>query len=719
MTVASPTVHPQVTAAKRKLDEFLLKSVQVLFSSADDLLFQMSEKAAGSDKQSIYFDAMRQLRVKRNELQSGFVKAFGDEYKKGLKVGGPGAGASLGGLAGLSLVDESDLQESLAVTSLVEKANKANADALFALAQRLGYLLGDASMDDSRVPIGPKPICEAFKVALGTLEKDTHIEVRLILFKLFEKCVTKQLPEAYAEINEGLIRAGVMPEIKMKVRKSEDGATAPRRPPASAQAKSSDGGVTVSAEAAQVLEAMSGLGESVEAVAETVRETAPAVDMNMLDTLSHLMQAGAATQAFTTSGLAQLNEATQGLVKSLSALQQGGQLSLPTGGDNGEGGALSAALLKELAQAGDGASELGAVDANTIDIVGMLFEFILDDRNIPGSLRALISKLQLPFLKVALIDKSFFSNYGHPARRLLNELGQASIGWREGDTANEDPLYSKIEGIVDRVLKDFDDDVGLFQTLLDDLYGFLEHDNVMAESKEILIERSRNVIKDAIESRLKDVKIPRLATDLIVGPWRDVLAQIHDQDGVQSPAWTDALQTLDDLIWSVQPRAAQDRGKLAKMLPKLLGALAKGFGRLSYEREKVDELMRSLEPMHVASLHGKAVVESEPEQTELTSAEYDDPDAVRKREAEHAVRSLAMGDWVEFTNEEGKTTRGKLVWHDDFLDDYTFVGRTFKVVADKGAAELIDDFAKGRARRIDNIPLIDRALDAVMAKLRS
>lgn len=719
MTVVAPTVHPQVTAAKRKLDEHLAKGLVALFASADDMLFQMSEKAAGTDKQAVYFDAMRQFRLKKNELQSAFTKGFATEYKKALSPVGSSTNSNSSGSAGLSLVASSELEQSLAVTSMVERAYNANADALFALAQRLGYLLGDPNLDESHVPIGPKPICDGFNDAMNVLDADTAMEVRLILFKLFEKSVLKTLPQVYAEINESLIRAGVMPEIKMQVRKS-DTAAAPARPSQKTASASADSGVMVSAEAAQALANITGLEDVVEMLPDASESmiTPAQIDMNMLDTLSHLMQSGAATQAAGATSLAELTEATQGLVKSLSALQSGGQLSalsdMPKAGDV----SYSAALLKEL-NADEG--EVGSLDANTIDIVGMLFEFILDDRNIAGSLRALISKLQLPFLKIALIDKSFFNNYGHPARRLLNELGQAGIGWREGETPDKDPLYKKVEEIVDRVLKEFDADVSILQTLLDDLYGFLEHDNVLAESKEILVERSRNIIKDAIESRLKDVQLHSVVCDLIVGPWRDVLAHIYDNEGVDSEAWMNALKTMDDLIWSVQPRTAQDRGSLVKILPKLLGGLNKGLARLGYEPEKIEALLGALEPMHVACLHGKQAAEPEIESIELSSVDgqEEDPEILRRREAEQAVRGLALGDWVEFTRKDGKTVRGKLVWHDDFLDDYTFVGRTFKVVADKGAAELISDVLDGRAVRIDNIPLIDRALDAVMMKLRS
>lgn len=719
MTVVAPTVHPQVTAAKRKLDEHLAKGLVALFASADEMLFQMSEKAAGTDKQSVYFDAMREFRLKKNELQSAFTKSYATEYKKALSPGASSTSAKSNGSAGLSLIASSDLEQSLAVTSMVERAYNANADALFALAQRLGYLLGDSNMDESHVPIGPKPICDGFNDAMNVLDADTATEVRLILFKLFEKSVLKTLPQVYAEINESLVRAGVVPEIKMQVRKS-DTASAPARPSQKSAHTSAESGVMVSAEAAQALANMTGLEDVVDVISDiSDSPISPAqIDMNMLDTLSHLMQSGAATQAAGATSLAQLTEATQVLVKSLSALQSGGQLSALSDVPKAGGEGYSAALLKEL-NADEG--EVGSLDANTIDIVGMLFEFILDDRNIAGSLRALISKLQLPFLKIALIDKSFFNNYGHPARRLLNELGQAGIGWREGETPDKDPLYKKVEEIVERVLKEFDADVSIFQTLLDDLYGFLEHDNVLAESKEILVERSRNIIKDAIESRLKDVQLHSVVCDLIVGPWRDVLAHIYDSEGVDSEAWVSALKTMDDLIWSVQPRTAQDRGSLVKILPKLLGGLNKGLARLGYEPEKIEALLGALEPMHVACLHGKHAAEPEIESIELSTADgqEEDPETLRKRDAEQAVRGLALGDWVEFTKKDGKTVRGKLVWHDDFLDDYTFVGRTFKVVADKGAAELIRDMLDGRAVRIDNIPLLDRALDAVMMKLRS
>ena len=80
------------------------------------------------------------------------------------------------------------------------------------------------------------------------------------------------------------------------------------------------------------------------------------------------------------------------------------------------------------------------VDAFTIDIVAMLFDYIFDDRTIPDKLKALIGRLQIPVLKVAMLDKQFFSKKSHPARRLLDEIAAASIGWSEEGEYNTRPV---------------------------------------------------------------------------------------------------------------------------------------------------------------------------------------------------------------------------------------------------------------------------------------
>ena len=112
-------------------------------------------------------------------------------------------------------------------------------------------------------------------------------------------------------------------------------------------------------------------------------------------------------------------------------------------------------------------------DEGTIDLVGMLFEFILQDRNLPPQMQALLGRLQIPFLKVAILDKHMFAQKAHPARQLLDSMAQASMGWSE-ESDRDHRLYDKVKSTVEALLKDFDDDLSVCERTRSRFDAFLE-----------------------------------------------------------------------------------------------------------------------------------------------------------------------------------------------------------------------------------------------------
>ena len=111
-------------------------------------------------------------------------------------------------------------------------------------------------------------------------------------------------------------------------------------------------------------------------------------------------------------------------------------------------------------------------DMHTIDLVGMLFEYMLSDDNLPDSVKALLSYLHTPFMKIAFIDTNFFSETEHPARLLLNNLAEAGVRWVSNDGSSQYDMYEKIKSIVSRVLEEFKNDVRIFAELLLDFSGY-------------------------------------------------------------------------------------------------------------------------------------------------------------------------------------------------------------------------------------------------------
>ena len=133
---------------------------------------------------------------------------------------------------------------------------------------------------------------------------------------------------------------------------------------------------------------------------------------------------------------------TDELMSVLSRLQEATGLDVDTS-------ALRRRLNDELRQGGGGRDRaLGRMDEDTLDLVFLLFEHVLRGNDIPEALKSLIGRLQVPFLKVALQDKSVFDDKHHPARRLLNHLAEAAMGWerRSGQSFARQPLQTRTSG---------------------------------------------------------------------------------------------------------------------------------------------------------------------------------------------------------------------------------------------------------------------------------
>src|SRR5262249_20181856 len=141
-------------------------------------------------------------------------------------------------------------------------------------------------------------------------------------------------------------------------------------------------------------------------------------------------------------------------------------LQLGEGGTLPEGVSQAAAagqanVLRELKGTTFGAS-LQQMDSATLDIVSMLFDQLFEDPKIPEAPKGLIGGLQIPTLKVAIADKSFFGNKAHPARLLLDTFGEVAVRLSD-DFAPDSPAFVHLEAIVGHLVGNFKEDVGVFE----------------------------------------------------------------------------------------------------------------------------------------------------------------------------------------------------------------------------------------------------------------
>jgi len=409
------------------------------------------------------------------------------------------------------------------------------------------------------------------------------------------------------------------------------------------------------------------------------------------------------------------------------------------------------------------ASPLGAkanqLESMTIEMVAMLFDFIFDTKDMPDGIKALIARLQIPVLKAAMLDGAFFAKRNHPSRLLVNGLAQAGLGWSPA-MGPEDPLYKKISVIVHKILDGFSDDLTIFEELRAELTRFLEEEEKAAEANiaataEEINQRDRReiagvVAKAEIERRIEQHPVPNFLASFLRQQWDESLTYTYLHEGDESEAWTSTLATLDDLVWSVQPKkTAENRKHLVALLPSLLKRVAAGMHNRTWSPETREQFMSNLVEAHAAAVKPSfaavssptsAVAEAAKAQAEAAKAAGDDALAAKAEALAEAMtqatpeplqpereivdddyleiaRSLDRGTWIEFEAEDGQLAFAKLAWISPLRGTYLFTNRQGQKALSMTAEDLADRFRADRARVVEAEPLIDRAFSSMMTQM--
>ncbi|MBI4006041.1 MAG: DUF1631 family protein, partial [Gammaproteobacteria bacterium] len=187
----------------------LSQSLSVMLDKADDVLFDLAQKG-GASGHPFYFNAMREMRLKRTSIEAGFKENFSDLFSKAIQVKNEGEDDTSS--SNKSDIEEIDIEESLALTNTVGKIRHDCYDALFSLDQRMSELLGEMKVEKRQNPIRPETVCLAFQEACQDVE--SGIEVKLILFKLFEKYVAACLNNVYSDVDTLLTERQFSPQAK-------------------------------------------------------------------------------------------------------------------------------------------------------------------------------------------------------------------------------------------------------------------------------------------------------------------------------------------------------------------------------------------------------------------------------------------------------------------------------------------------------------------------
>ena len=129
---------------------------------------------------------------------------------------------------------------------------------------------------------------------------------------------------------------------------------------------------------------------------------------------------------------------------------------------------LIRAHREELIQA-----STGKLDHMVIDVVGSLFDQILSDSRVPPQMARQIARLQLPVLRVALSDATFFSTRRHPVRRFVNRIASLANAFDDFDIGPGAKFLTRVRKLVDEIVEGDFDQIELYAAKVADLERFI------------------------------------------------------------------------------------------------------------------------------------------------------------------------------------------------------------------------------------------------------
>ncbi len=685
------------------------------FAGLNDFFFDMAEQAESNAQQNAYFSAIGETRKNKSELTRQFaqnVNVIFQKFKsKDFIYFIESNQQTENTKQKLTLIKEDDLDQKLAINNVIVKVSQQYHKDLYLLNLRFAEL-AEQEVDNHTNPIGPDAIVNAFALSLKILKSENNI--KLMIIKLFEKNMIETLGPAYRMVNKYFKKHHVLPDIQFQVK----------------QAKQS--GHTINNSINYLAQKLSGEDENFKKIADIL-------DHDREQDTQHNYSAASIVQ------FSQLTDALNQIKAELLTDQEmlNNQSISPL--------ELKDQLLKKLKslKAISAHQSLNKADENTIDLIGELFQFLVEDRQLPETIQLVLSKLQLPYLQIALKDQSFFSDKQNNARQLLNIMAESAIGWSP-QTDDKGMFLNKIKEIVNFILQNHEKNIN-YAKLID---RFVIFDQQI--KKRALINERRNSAKISGRERLNQAKnqtalflkaqlagqkIPALVREILLQPWANVLilSELRQQE---SPELLQKNQQfVRKLVAAANPDSASKTPEDA--IQALCQELTEGLKLVAYDIKdlstKSKQIKACLKKINGFKTSTKAVQFIDPKDILKLSKEFNQessvgaliknpdmsltsPENIPVIDDEHndKAMNIELGEWIQIDADhaDGQPQRVKLSWKSPISGKLLFVNAKGAKVMDLFPIELAAQLRCHKIQLLQQIPLLDRAMSSIADKMK-
>ncbi len=727
----------------------LSSQMDEMFDNIEPALMDFTEKAESNQLQLRFIEAINILKSNREHLEKKFryeiTRGF-DEFLEGSPISYPIAVTESQADETLELVDKKELDKYLAVQNMVTKFSKEWYQQLYALSQRLGMVRGGEKIDECDIPASPPHTASSFQITAQELKFET--QVLLVVYALFEKFVLNAADTIYDDFNSRLADAGIFPNLKLKFTAPQTAGGAGADSDSPEEAADAESGVTDQAGT----QAQSGQAAQGEGMSAALGQELFQSIQNML-AVRRMNEPGYTRPGTGTDGGSVAMADKPVLVSAISSLQPQHSASyLPGGGEDTDRPAnveIDMHLMQHVKEtlvaereklfSEIDKSTIPTADLDTIELVGMLFDQMLDEPELSNIAKALISHLHTPYLKIAILDRDFLINHQHIARKLLDLMVDSGKRWIDEDDLRRG-IYYPMQDAVNHILADFVDDFEIFQIEIDNLtnrIATLEQKAKVVEARtqeaakgRERLETARKRATEAIIAKLDGRRLHPALERFLRRAWLDklILMTLRDPNIEQTKDWRDALTVVDTVIWAYGARNDQSvRRQLKERIADLKLEIETGL--ISLGNYHQSDIQACFEILDAYLEQDPQKVAEEPESTEPFAdiAEETAPEPVLSKEQltdevkemTEELRKTDFGTWFQLEDQNQNPRTLKLSWFSPITRKCMFVDKSGMQAVIIPIEELAAQICAKRANVITSPkgPFVNRALRSIRSVL--
>lgn len=585
-------------------------------------LLNLSETMRSNDQQFSAMRVAREVRGKSEQLGAAFARIFTQRIEQFFagKLQADAGDALDASSAELSLMTQEQLDRNLTISSLTRRVETRCSELYFTLNQRLAVVRGGRKLSERENPFSAVYFGETLSEALAELELSSrHMTLAL---RCLERVLLDNGGEFLKQLNQCLINAGVLPNLRYSAKAHDEASDSESAQ--LARSISIQGAATrptrrlnpeLSAAASAKTAARSGseLLRQTDALQSHLQEQAYERFSERSKGAAYFSAPAKRSGGATAASAEQLRRAVNRLDsrRYVHALEL---QAVPEPMTVAQFRHASEVLCDQLADD----LHLSDDDQHLIELVGLLFEYLLIDEVLPAAVKSVLSYLHVPYLKVAFRERDWFSDVEHPARQLLDALTRAGQLWVDADGNSPYKVFGKIKQTVRHIVAAEAPDSELLLELLADFTAFA---NRVENNIEVLGKRAAD--KAEAEERLRAVKqsvlaqvqsivqncdLPAAVYVLIMHPWRDYLTYLALRHGIQHPQFQQELALIGRVIWSVAPKSSiEERNQLLFEQDEIQQRLENGLHSIAYAQAKTNKLIDVLHQAQVLALRNVAI----------------------------------------------------------------------------------------------------------------